>query len=161
MWKLPWRVPSQGELYESTVENLWNSRGESKTMDGERIYIVLFPGLYHHTVLNCLSIYKNGGARPGLFWNIYLGRHRYHTHDKMDQASPSFFFFCILQAIKNRAVGRAGSKARVHTPFCVILFHLKDAHVPFLSKWIVKSWQPRNLVSLPIHWNEKLRDLTP
>ena len=98
--ELPWRVPSQGELYESTVENLWNSQGESKTMDGERIYIVLFPGLYHHTVLNCLSIYKNGGARPGLFWNVYLGRHRHHTPDKMDQASPSFFFFCILQAIK-------------------------------------------------------------
>ena len=33
----------------------WNSQGGSKAMDGERVYTVLFPDLYHRTVLNCLQ----------------------------------------------------------------------------------------------------------
>ena len=52
LWReLPWRVPSQGELYESMVENLpWNRQGESRTMYGERVHTPFCVILFHPTV---------------------------------------------------------------------------------------------------------------
>ena len=67
--ELPWRVPSQGELYESTVENLqWNSQGGSKAMDGERVYTYSpVPGPLPPYSFKLLTVYKNEDVRPGSF----------------------------------------------------------------------------------------------
>ena len=62
--------------------------------------------------------------------SVYLGRHWYQLHDKMNQAFP--LRFCILQVIKNWMAERPGNEARICLLSCslkLMIQHLPSVHI--------------------------------